>query len=72
MKLLVGIDEFTRERLAIEAGRTFTARDVILMLQYLFAARGALEHRRSDNGPEFVAKGIERWLDRASVGTLHI
>jgi len=72
LKLLVVIDEFTRECLAIEVGRTFTARDVMLTLQYLFAVRGAPEHVRSDNGPEFVAKKIRRWLDRASVGTLYI
>jgi transposase InsO family protein len=56
LKLLVVIDEFTRECLAAEVGRTFTARDVMLMLQYLFAVRGAPEHVRSDNGPEFIAK----------------
>ena len=39
-KLLVVIDEFTRECLAAEVGRTFTARDVMLTLQYLFALRG--------------------------------
>jgi transposase InsO family protein len=72
LKLLVVIDEFTRESLAIEVGRTFTARDVMLTLQYLFAVRGAPEHIRSDNGPEFIAKEIQRWLDRASVGTLYI
>jgi transposase InsO family protein len=72
LKLLVVIDEFTRECLAIEAGRTFTARDVMLTLQYLFAVRGAPEHLRSDNGPEFVAKEIQRWLDRASVGTRYV
>ena len=72
LKLLVVIDEFTRECLAIEVGRTFTARDVILTLQYLFAVRGAPEHVRSDNGPEFIAKEIRRWLDRACVGTLYI
>ena len=72
LKLLVVIDEFTRECLAIEAGRTFTARDVILSLQYLFAVRGAPKHIRSDNGPEFIAKEIQRWLDRASVGTLYV
>ena len=44
LKLLVVIDEFTRECLAIETGRTFTARDVILTLQYLFAVRGAPSH----------------------------
>ena len=72
LKLLVVIDEFTRECLAIEAGRTFTARDVMLTLQYLFAIRGAPEHVRSDNGPEFIARSVQRWLDQASVGTLYI
>ena len=72
LKLLVVIDEFTRECLAIEVGRTFTARDVMATLQYLFAVRGAPEHLRSDNGPEFVAKEIQRWLDRASVSTLYV
>ena len=72
LKLLVVLDEFTRECLAIEAGRTFTARDVMLTLQYLFAMRGAPEHVRSDNGPEFIAQEIQRWLGQAAVGTLYI
>ncbi len=72
LKLLVVIDEFTRECLAIEVGRSFTARDVILTLQYLFAVRGAPEHVRSDNGPEFVAREVQQWLNRAAVGTLYI
>ena len=44
----------------------------MLTLQYLFAIRGAPEHVRSDNGPEFVAKELQRWLDRAAVRTLYI
>ena len=72
LKLLVVIDEFTRECLAAEVGRTFTSRDVMLTLQYLFAVRGAPEHVRSDNGPEFIAKELQRWLERAAVRTLYI
>ena len=72
LKLLVVLDEFTRECLAIEPDRSFKARDVISTLQYLFAVRGAPEHIRSDNGPEFVAKEIQRWLSKASVRTLYI
>jgi putative transposase len=72
LKLLVVIDEFTRECLATEVARTFTARDVMLTLQYLFAVRGAPEHVRSDNGPEFIAKELQRWLERAAVRTLYI
>ena len=72
LKLLVVLDEFTRECLAIEPARSFTGRDVIGLLQYVFAVRGAPEHLRSDNGPEFVAKVVRRWLGWASVGTLYI
>lgn len=72
LKLLVVLDEFTRESLAIEVARSFTAGDVKLVLQYLFAVRGAPKHIRSDNGPEFVAKEIQRWLGQAEVGTLYI
>ncbi len=72
LKLLAVMDGYTRECLAIEVGRTFTARDVMLTVQYLFALRGAPEHVRSDNGPEFIAKEIRRWLARASVDTLYI
>ena len=56
LKLLAVIDEYTRECLAIEVSRSFTAEDVVGILQYLFAVRGAPQHIRSDNGPEFVAK----------------
>lgn len=72
LKLLGVIDEFTREGLAVEAARTFTSGDVKLTLQYLFAVRGAPEHIRSDNGPEFVARQIQRWLGQGQVRTLYI
>ena len=45
---------------------------MIGVLRYLFAIRAAPEHIRSDNGPEFVAKSIRRWLQRADVKTLFI
>ena len=72
LRLLAVIDEYTRECLAIEVARSFTSQDVIGVLQYLFAVRGAPKHIRSDNGPEFVSKAVCRWLDRADVKTLFI
>ena len=72
LRLLVVIDEYTRECLAIEVGRSFTARDVIDVLQHLFAIRGAPGNLRSDNGPEFVARSVRRWLSQAGVQTLFI
>ncbi len=41
LKLLVAIDDYTRECLVIEVGHFFTAQDVIGILRYLFAVRGA-------------------------------
>jgi transposase InsO family protein len=72
LKLLVVLDEYTRECLAIEVARSFTSEDVVSLLGYLFAVRGVPEHLRSDNGPEFVAQNVRRWLDQAGVGTLFI
>lgn len=72
LRMLVVIDEFTRESLAIEVAWSFTARQVVDMLGYLFAIRGAPEHIRSDNGPEFVAREVTRWLYRARVKTLFV
>jgi putative transposase len=72
LKLLAVIDEYTRECLAIEVDRSFTAQDVIGILQYLFAVRGTPHNLRSDNGPEFVAQAVRCWLDKAGVATLFI
>jgi len=72
LKLLAVIDEYTRECLALEVSRSFTAQNVVENLQYLFAVRGRPEHLRSDNGPEFVARAVRRWLDQAAVKTLYI
>ncbi|HEV2126947.1 MAG TPA: DDE-type integrase/transposase/recombinase, partial [Chloroflexota bacterium] len=62
LKLMPVIDEFTRERLAIEVERSLTARDVISTLAYLFRVHGEPEHIRSDNGPEFIANAVKAWL----------
>jgi transposase InsO family protein len=45
---------------------------VLEVLQYLFAVRGAPAHIRSDNGPEFIAKELCKWLDQANVETLFV
>ena len=34
--------------------------------------RGIPEHIRSDNGPEFVAKELRKWLAKVGTGTLYI
>jgi transposase InsO family protein len=72
LKMLTIEDEYTRECLAIEVQRSITSRDVIEVLRYLFEVRGVPGHLRSDNGPEFMAQAIRRWLGACGVNTLYI
>ena len=72
LKLLTVVDEFTRECLAIHVARSITAEDLIDQLAALFIERGAPAHIRSDNGPEFIAKELRRWLATMGSSTLFI
>jgi putative transposase len=72
LKVLPVVDEYTRECLAIEVERGMTAEDVVSTLEYLFEVRGAPEHIRSDNGPEFIAEAVKGWLARRGAGPLYI
>jgi len=71
-RILNIIDEYTRECLAILVKRKIASQDVIDRLFELFIMKGIPEHIRSDNGPEFTAKAIRKWLNRIGVKTLFI
>ena len=71
-RILVIIDEYTRECLAMRVARRITSGDVLEVLYELFLLRGVPEHIRSDNGPEFTAKAVRRWLNRVGVKMLFI
>jgi putative transposase len=71
-KILTIIDEYTRESLALLVSRRITSQEVIDNLFDLFILGGIPEHIRSDNGPEFTAKAIRKWLSRIGVKTLYI
>ena len=65
-RMLNVLDEFTRESLAIRVRRKLSSSDVIDVLTDLFILRGIPAYIRSDNGPEFVAEAVRRWI--AAVG----
>ena len=71
-RILSILDEYTRECLTIDVGRRITAQDVIDILRYLFLVRGEPAYIRSDNGPEFTAKKVKKWLSDMGVKTLFI
>ena len=70
--MLTIVDEFTREALAIKVERRLTSDDVLDCLTELFVHRGVPDHIRSDNGSEFTAKEVRKWLGRLAVKTLYI
>ncbi len=72
VKILTIIDEYTRENLALKADRRLTSEDVIEQLADLFISRGFPKYIRSDNGPEFTAKALRKWLASLEVTTLFI
>jgi putative transposase len=72
LKMMPIVDEYTRECMALEVERSMTARDLIKTLAVLFAQRGEPAYIRSDNGPEFIACALKRWLEVSGVKTLYI
>lgn len=71
-RMLVIVDEFTRECLSIDVARNLSSDDVLERLAWLMATRGVPEHVRSDNGAEFTAGVVREWLGKVGVKTLYI
>jgi transposase InsO family protein len=72
LKLLCVVDEYTRECLAIEVGRSLRSQDVILTLSRLMRLYGKPAYIRSDNGAEFTAARVMRWLRDQAIGPAFI
>ena len=72
LKCLTVVDEWTRECLAIDVAGGIRSGRVIEVLSRLVSVHGAPRYLRSDNGPEFVATAILRWLEDARIDTAHI
>ena len=58
--------------LAIRVARRLRSHDVIDTLADAMVLHGIPEHVRSDNGPEFVAKDLRKWLADTGSKTLYI
>lgn len=66
------VDEYTKECLALEAARSLPTAAVLRVLGQLVTRYGAPRYLRSDNGPEFIARRVRRWLARAGITTAYI
>jgi len=72
LRILVIIDEYTRECLAIGVEPSIPALVVTRMLEWLFLTRGVPKYIRSDNGPEFISKAVCQWVKESGCQTLFI
>jgi putative transposase len=63
---------YSRHCLALLVARSIKSDDVLHCLSNLFLMYGVPENIRSDNGPEFTAKVVCRWLERMGVKTVFI
>lgn len=72
LKILVVIDEFTRECLALEVNRKFTSDQFVELLGRLLLIRRVPKYIRSDNGPEFISKRVRSFLDKIEVSSSFI
>ena len=66
------IDEASRECLAPIVARQLRHEDVLAALADLFISRDPRAHIRSDNGSEFIATAVQKWLGQIGVKTLYI
>ena len=72
IRILNIIDECTHECLASIPRRSWRNNDVIEVLANLMLLNGTPEYLRSDNGSEFTAKKIRKWLQSTGVITAYI
>ena len=72
VRMLNLIDESTRECLLNRPERRWSSAKVIEALADVMVMKGVPEHIRSDNGPEFVARELRKWLADTGAKTLYI
>lgn len=72
LKWLPILDEYSRELMSLNVARSMTAQDVTEQLDRLVAQRGVPQFIRSDNGPEFVAQAVQKWIEERGFETLFI
>jgi len=72
LKILAVVDEYTRECLALEVASSIRAHHLIDTLGRLMTLHGRPKFLRSDNGPEFTAKAVIKWLTEHQIGPAFI
>jgi transposase InsO family protein len=72
LRFLTVIDEYTRRGLWIECSRHLTSVDIVRVLEQLVEIHGVPTTIKSDNGPEFVARRVQEWIEKRGIGARFI
>ena len=72
IRILSLVDEYTRETYELYVDRSIGAHKLCEILGRAIRIHGAPNYIRSDNGPEFVAKILQKWLKKEKIKTLYI
>lgn len=72
IRILNGLDEFTRVSLGSKVSRSIGATAVIAHLEQLSGRHGKPKEIRSDNGREFIAATLVDWLKEQGVEAVFI
>lgn len=71
-RVLVIVDEYTREALCVSVAAKMGSAEVLEALYPLLLKRGRPDYIRSDNGPEFAAAPFQDWLSRVGIQPIRI
>ena len=72
LKMLTMLDEYTRQSLAIRVERQTKSGQILATPWQAMMTYGIPERIRSDNGTEFIASKIQRWLRENQIKSLYI
>ena len=72
VKILNIVDEYSRFNIALDVKRHFRAEDVTRAFGQAMLRCGIPGCIRSDNGSEFIAESVKRWLAENGVGIMYI
>jgi putative transposase len=72
LRILCISDEFTRQSMAMEVGRSFRSERICAVLEELMITHGVPGALRMDNGPEFIALALQGLCGRKGIDTAHI
>ena len=70
--MLTILDEYTRECHVLRADRALKSGDVLEWMSRAIQQHGAPAFLRSDNGSEFIAKTVQKWLAENRINTIYI